>query len=103
QPALGTIGNIGTFNLRGPDFWQFDMALSRIFHVRENQNLEFRAEGFNVTNGLRRGNPGATSAAPFISTNNPLNANTFGQINTAGDARVLICRSEEHTSELQSR
>src|SRR5215471_4394354 len=89
QPALGTLGNVGTFNLLGPDFWQFDMALSRVFRVRENQNLEFRAEGFNVTNGLRKGNPGATSAAPFISTTASFNTNTFGQINTSGDARVL--------------
>lgn len=89
QPALGTLGTIGTFNLLGPDFWQFDMALSRVFRVRENQNLEFRAEAFNVINGLRKGNPGATTAAPFISTVVNLNTNTFGQINTSGDARVM--------------
>jgi hypothetical protein len=65
------------------------MALSRVFRVRENQNLEFRAEAFNVTNGLRKGNPGATTAAPFISTVVNLNTNTFGQINTSGDARVM--------------
>jgi len=89
QPALGTLGNIGTRNVIGPSYWQFDTALSRVFQVRENQKMEFRAEAFNVTNSLRKGNPGATSAAPFISTSVPLNSNTFGQINTSGDARVL--------------
>ncbi len=89
QPALGTLGNIGTFNLVGPAFWQFDLALSRVFRVRENQNVEFRAESFNVINGLRKGNPAATALFPFVSTTMPLNANTFGQINTAGDPRVM--------------
>jgi len=89
-PALGTMGNMGTFNLRGPDFWQFDMALSRVFRARENQNVEFRAEAFNVINGLRKGNPGATVATgAFTSTVVPLNTSTFGQINTSGDARVM--------------
>jgi len=81
---------MGTFNLLGPNFWQFDMALSRVFRVRENQTLEFRAEAFNVINGLRKGNPGATAATgPFTSTVVPLNTSTFGQINTAGDARIM--------------
>ena len=89
QPDPGTLGNIGTFNMIGPDFWQFDMAVSRVFRVRENQNIEFRAEAFNVINGLRKGNPGSAATAPFISTTMSLNANTFGQINTSGDARVM--------------
>jgi hypothetical protein len=91
QPAIGTISNMGTYNLLGPDFWQFDMALSRVFPVRESQNLEFRAEAFNVINGLRKGNPGTAATAPFISVTpgTALNANTFGQINTSGDARVM--------------
>jgi len=89
QPDLGRLGNIGTYNILGPAFWQFDMALSRVFQLRESQKLEFRVEAFNVTNSLRKGNPGATSAAPFISTTVPLNSNTFGQITTSGDARVM--------------
>jgi hypothetical protein len=88
QPALGTIGNMGTYNIIGPSTFQFDMALSRVFGVREGQNIEVRAEAFNVTNSLRRGNPGVTAAgntAPTVS----LSSNTFGQILTSGDARVM--------------
>jgi hypothetical protein len=66
------------FNIEGPGTWQLDMALSRIFQVREAQRLEVRAEAFNVTNSLRRGNPNLT-----------LNSNTFGQINTALDGRIM--------------
>ena len=78
QPALGTIGNMSPNNIQGPGTWQFDMALSRTFEVREAQRLEFRGEAFNVTNSLIRMNP--TTA---------LNSNTFGQINTSRDARVM--------------
>jgi hypothetical protein len=78
QPDLGTLGNMRPRNIEGPGTWQLDMALSRIFRFRETQNLEFRAEVFNVTNSLIRGNPTAG-----------LNSNIFGQINSSADARIL--------------
>lgn len=54
--------------------------MSREFRVREGQVIEFRAEAFNVTNSLRRGNPGTTSS----------NTNTFGIItSSAGGPRIL--------------
>jgi hypothetical protein len=79
QPALGTFGNSQRNSLLGPGFWQLDLALSRVFQVRENQRLEFRAEGFNVTNSTRFRNP----ASNFNSLN------TFGLITSSEDARVL--------------
>jgi hypothetical protein len=54
------------------------MALSRNFQVRENQRMEFRAEMFNVTNSLIRDAP---------TTN--FNSNTFGQINSSANARIM--------------
>jgi hypothetical protein len=57
------------------------MALSRTFSVREVTKLEVRAEAFNVTNSFRPGVPGAG----FTTINN----NTFGQIRTALDPRIL--------------
>jgi hypothetical protein len=78
QPATGAIGNLGAFSIQGPGTWQFDLGLSRNFQFRENQKVEFRAEAFNVTNSLRRGNP---------TTN--FRSNIFGQINTSSDARVM--------------
>ena len=79
-PAAGTYGNVGAYNVIGPQFWEWDEAVSREFRIREGQIIEFRAEAFNVTNSLRRGNPGTTSS----------NTNTFGVItSSAGGPRIL--------------
>jgi hypothetical protein len=78
QPALGTFGNTGRASIEGPGTWQFDIALSRVFAVREAQRVEFRAEAFNVTNSMRPSNP---------ATN--FNQNTFGQITSSLDARIM--------------
>jgi hypothetical protein len=78
QPSLGAIGNIRPFSVVSPGTWQLDIALSRAFTPREAQKLEFRVEAFNVTNSLIKGTP---------DTN--LNSNTFGQINTSANARIM--------------
>lgn len=77
QPTLGTLGNMGRTNIEGPGNWQIDMALSRVFRIQETR-LEFRAEAFNLTNNFIRMNP-----------NTNLRQNTFGQITTSGDARIM--------------
>jgi len=79
QPALGTLGNIGRNSLVGPKTWQFDLALSREFRIREMHRLEFRAEAYNVTNSFRPQNP-------VVSLNQ---VNTFGQIRTSYDPRIM--------------
>jgi hypothetical protein len=37
-------------SFRGPGAWTFDAAVSKIFPIREQINLEFRAEGFDLLN-----------------------------------------------------
>jgi hypothetical protein len=77
-PAVGTLGNLGAVNLKLPRDWQFDLALARIFRVREGQSLEFRAEAYNVLNSFRPGT---------IDTN--LSSSNFGKIRTALDPRIM--------------
>ena len=77
-PAVGTMGNVGVATVRGPKTWQFDASLSRTFQFGETRKIEVRAEAFNVTNSFRRGNPTLG-----------LNSNTFGQITTALDPRIM--------------
>ena len=77
-PATGTLGNVGAGSIAGPGTWQFDAALSRTFQFRETEKLEFRAEAFNVTNSFRMNDPELI-----------LNSNTFGQVTSAKDPRIM--------------
>jgi len=79
QPVLGTLGNMGVLNVLGPKFFQFDAALVREFGIRERENLQFRAEAFNVLNNVRFNNPALTLSTP----------STFGNITSAQDPRIL--------------
>ena len=44
-------------NLRGPDLVDFDFVLQKNFKLRESQQLEFRAEFFNIFNHTQFLNP----------------------------------------------
>jgi hypothetical protein len=78
QPAFGTLGNSGRSSIRGPGFREVDMALSRIFRIREKMSVEVRGEAFNLPNSFRAG-PVTTG----------INSPQFGQILTALDPRIL--------------
>jgi hypothetical protein len=87
-PTLGTYGNLGQNNLKGPGQFQFNMALSRTFQVwGEKRAIQIRAESFNLPNHLNPGMP----------VNN-MSSSTFGQILNdvsgnngldAGDPRII--------------
>jgi len=77
-PTTPVLGNAGRSNIPGPGFFEIDMALSRIFRVRERMSLELRGEAFNLTNSYRAG--AVTTAR---------NNQNFGQILTAQDPRIM--------------
>jgi hypothetical protein len=64
--------------MMGPSTWQFDLALSRVFQVRESQRLEVRAEAYNVTNSFRPQDPDAN-----------LTSANFGVIRNSLDPRIM--------------
>ncbi|HLJ16910.1 MAG TPA: TonB-dependent receptor [Bryobacteraceae bacterium] len=77
QP-VGTFGNLGRDALTGPGTIQFDLALSRTFHIRERLGLDVRAEAFNI---LNHGNWNPPAVAN--------NSGQFGQITTFGSPRII--------------
>ena len=88
-PALGTLGNLGRATLKLPMNWQFDVALTRAFKVRESQSVEIHAEAFNVLNSFRPGgSSGATNTGgPVFDTN--LNSAQFGVMLKSQDPRIM--------------
>jgi hypothetical protein len=85
-PATGTFGDSPNNSLVGPGYFQIDASLSRRFVLHENHTLEFRADAFNVLNGVN-----------FSTPVNTLNASNFGRITSditapgsaSGDPRIL--------------
>jgi len=98
--ALGSYGNLGYNNLKGPGLFQLNIAVSRNFVLHERQTLQVRAEAFNLPNHLNACVPGVSSPISGGNFGNlvPLNSPNFGQIQcdisangglTLGDYRVV--------------
>jgi hypothetical protein len=78
QPAPGTLGNTIRNVAVGPEFWQVDVAISKLISV-STQRLELRLEVFNLFNTFNWGLPGTN-----------INAANFGRItDQEGDPRIL--------------
>jgi len=88
QPALGTYGNLGPGNIHGPGLFTVDMALARIFRVKERMSLELRGEAFNIANHV---NPGDSSNSGTIpgGVDVTLTDANFGKIVSALDPRLM--------------
>jgi hypothetical protein len=64
QQSAHSFGDSRIGNLRGPDLVDFDFVLQKNFKIRESQQVEFRAEIFNLLNHPNFGLPGGGSAVP---------------------------------------
>ena len=88
QPDPGTYGNLMRQALRGPNYWNVDLAVSRQIGLASTHNLELRLEAFNLFNTFNWGMPGTELTAGGWQAN--LNAGTFGRITTqAGAPRII--------------
>jgi hypothetical protein len=63
-PAPGQFGNLGRYALHGPALSQVDFTLHKQFRFTERQNLEFRAEFYNIFNHTNFANPPAVLSFP---------------------------------------
>jgi hypothetical protein len=75
---IGTFGNTGKNILRGPRYFDTDLALAKGIPITEGLKGQFRAEAFNVFNNVNFTNPAST-----------LSDTGFGQITSAQDPRIL--------------
>jgi len=78
--AIGTFGNFGKNNMRGPRVANTDFSMLRNIKITEHKNLQLRAEFFNVFNHVNFGQPDSNwSDGPGL----------FGAIFSARDPRIL--------------
>jgi hypothetical protein len=49
-PAYGTLGNSGRNTFRGQPYYNVDLSVSKIWHMKERYSAQFRAEFFNLFN-----------------------------------------------------
>ena len=97
--TLGTYGNLGYNNMKGPSLFQLNMALSRNFPIGEKRVIQLRAEAFNLPNHLNAFSPGGSPISQTaVGGSAALNASNFGQITAdvsgnngllGGDYRVI--------------
>lgn len=76
--SIGTFGNSGKNNLRGPRYFDTDAALLKDTTVNERVTLQFRAEFYNLFNNVNFGLP-----------DSGLTDSSFGQITSAQSPRIL--------------
>jgi hypothetical protein len=76
--AAGTVGTAGINILDNPGIATIDLGVNKEFRIRENHNVQFRSEFFNLLNRPNFGSPTATQ-----------NSVNFGRILSAGDPRVI--------------
>ncbi len=78
------LGNSGRNSVYGPGLVDFDFSLVKDTHIRENLNLEFRAEIFNLFNRANF-NPPIANSALFEGSGNPNGAG--GILNSTSTSR----------------
>ncbi len=76
--AIGTFGNSAKNMVRGPDYFNTDLALVKVTNVTGSVDLQLRAEFFNIFNNVN-----------FNAPNSNVSSAQFGRITTALDPRIL--------------
>jgi hypothetical protein len=77
-PKLGTSGSLGRNAFEAPGFERVDMALTKLFEIRERLKMRFRMEAFNTLNHTNLNAPSGN-----------LTSTTFGKVTGAAISRQL--------------
>jgi hypothetical protein len=87
--AAGTFGNLGRDVLVPPGAVNFDLSLSRRFHITERWQLEGRAEALNVINHPNFAAPGTTLSSSAFGVITSTLGSANGGASSPGDPRIL--------------
>jgi hypothetical protein len=87
--TIGTFGDLGRNTTYGPHLFSFDMGFFKQFPIREQMNLQFRAEMFNIFNQVNFENPVVNTNGNYAQ----VTAGGFGTLTRthpgAGDPRIM--------------
>ena len=72
----------------GPGSVNIDMAVARLFRIRERMSVMIRAEAFNVANHVNPGDPTGGQGRPG-GVDLTLTDGNFGKILTTNDPRIM--------------
>jgi hypothetical protein len=89
-PQDCNFGDMPRNSVRGYDYWDVDMGLSKDFALTERARLQLRAEAFNLFNHTNFSDP--NTSLPNLGNTVTLNsttAGTFGEIDSTLPARTL--------------
>ena len=92
NPAVGTHGNTGRDQFRGPGFYDVDAALAKNTKIREGLTLQFRADLFNLLNFVNPGNPatGLTSSTFGQQTSGPTGITAGAPFNVQFAGKIIF-------------
>jgi hypothetical protein len=90
QEAFGTLGNFAREGLVGPSLVNVDIGILKDTKIRENWNLQFRAEIFNIFNHTNLSFP-----ASALFTGTPSASGILGRVSTAGQITSYSVPSRE--------
>jgi len=93
QETFGTLGNFSREGSYGPGLVNVDIGFLKTTKIRENINLQFRAELFNIFNHTNLSYPGSTAIGVFSGT--PSATGTLGRNANAGQITNYSVPSRE--------
>jgi hypothetical protein len=66
SPLPGHIGTASRTPLVGPGLVQFDATIGKMFQIKEDKNVQFRADFFNILNHSNFGLPNSNMSSPQV-------------------------------------
>ncbi|MBI4165347.1 MAG: TonB-dependent receptor [Acidobacteria bacterium] len=87
QPTPGTYGNLGRLTMFGPGAKLLDFSVFKNFSLRENMQLQFRAEAFNIFNHPNFANPSGTFPSGVFGT---ISSTAFGAIGQPRNMQLAL-------------
>ena len=84
---MGTVGNAGRTLLRGPGINNWDLAIVKVFAIRERLRFQFRTELYNAFNNVQFSNVNTSAVfnAAGVQTNQE-----FGNYTAARPSRRIV-------------